>query len=121
MSYIFNSLRENGGHMSQDALRLSRYELHELQSERLLETVAYAYENVDFYRRTLDEANVSPADIESIDDIERLSTTTKEDFGDEYPTGLFAVDMADVIRVHASSGTTGKPKIVGYTRDDLDV
>ena len=98
-----------------------RAELRELQNERLRETVENAYENVPYYREQLDELGVSPEDIESVDDITKLPMTTKEDFRDEYPNGLFAVDDEEVTRIHASSGTTGKPKIVSYTDDDLDV
>jgi len=98
-----------------------RESIRELQDERLRETVEHAYENVDFYRRALDEADVTPADIDGVDDITALPMTTKEDFRDEYPDGLFAVDDDEVRRLHASSGTTGKPKIVGYTQNDLDV
>jgi len=98
-----------------------REELRELQSERLRETVAHAYENVPFYREKLDEMGLSPDDIDGVEDITELPMTTKEDFRDEYPDGLFAVDDEDVARIHASSGTTGKPKIVSYTDDDLDV
>ncbi|AFK21492.1 phenylacetate--CoA ligase (plasmid) [Haloferax mediterranei ATCC 33500] len=104
-----------------DSTRLPRPELRRLQDRRIREVVRHAYENVAFYRRTLDEAGVSPEDVTSVDDLSKLPFTTKEDFRDEYPTGMFAVDMDDVIRIHASSGTTGKPKIVGYTRDDLDI
>jgi phenylacetate-CoA ligase len=100
---------------------LDREELRELQGERLRETVEHAYEDVLFYREQLDELSVSPADIESIDDITKLPMTTKEDFRDEYPDGLFAVDDANISRIHASSGTTGKPKIVSYTEEDLDL
>ncbi|WP_115864354.1 phenylacetate--CoA ligase PaaK [Halorussus litoreus] len=99
----------------------SREDLRELQDDRLAETVEYAYENVDFYREALDEAGVSPDDVDSVDDLAELPFTTKEDFRDEYPDGLFAVDHEDVRRIHASSGTTGKPKIVAYTEDDLGV
>ena len=99
----------------------SRDELRALQDERLADVVGYAYENVEFYRDALDEAGVSPADVESVDDITGLPFTTKEDFRAEYPDGLFAVDHADVRRIHASSGTTGKPKIVAYTEGDLGV
>ncbi|GAB7013321.1 phenylacetate--CoA ligase PaaK [Halolamina salina] len=98
-----------------------RAEIRDLQAERLRETVENAYENVPFYRETLDEAGVEPADIQSVDDVTKLPTTTKEDFRDEYPDGLFAVDDDEVTRIHASSGTTGKPKIVAYTDDDVDV
>ncbi|GGL65259.1 phenylacetate--CoA ligase PaaK [Halocalculus aciditolerans] len=98
-----------------------RESIRDLQDKRLRETVAHAYENVDFYRRILDDANITPDDIDGVDDITTLPMTTKEDFRDEYPDGLFAVNNADVRRIHASSGTTGKPKIVGYTQSDLDV
>jgi len=105
----------------EDVETASREELRELQGQRLAETVEHAYENVEFYRRTFDEAGVDPGDVTSIDDVERLPFTTKEDFRDEYPDGLFAVDHAEVRRIHASSGTTGKPKIVAYTEADLEM
>ncbi|MFW5934655.1 MAG: phenylacetate--CoA ligase PaaK [Halolamina sp.] len=98
-----------------------RSEIRELQAERLRETVERAYENVPFYREKLDEAGIEPGEIERVDDVRKLPTTTKEDFRDEYPDGLFAVDDDELTRIHASSGTTGKPKIVGYTDDDVDV
>ncbi|WP_049927866.1 phenylacetate--CoA ligase PaaK [Halopiger goleimassiliensis] len=98
-----------------------RDEIRELQNERLRETVQHAYENVPFYREALDEAGVAPADVQSVDDIQKLPFTTKEDFRDEYPDGLFAVDDEEIRRIHASSGTTGKPKIVSYTESDLEV
>jgi phenylacetate-CoA ligase len=99
----------------------SRDELRALQDERLAETVARAYENVSFYRNAMDDAGVSPDDIEGVEDISHLPFTTKEDFRDEYPDGMFAVPREDIRRIHASSGTTGKPKIVSYTESDLDV
>ncbi len=99
----------------------SREELRELQDERLRATVRRAYENVDFYRRAFDGAGVSPDEFGGVEDLSKLPLTTKEDFRDEYPDELFAVDMDDVRRIHASSGTTGKPKIVSYTDGDLDV
>jgi phenylacetate-CoA ligase len=98
-----------------------RDELREVQDERLRETVRNAYENVDFYREKFDELGITPDDVQGVEDITKLPQTTKEDFRDEYPTGMFAVDMEDVVRIHASSGTTGKPKIVSYTQEDLDV
>ncbi|MEF8784973.1 MAG: phenylacetate--CoA ligase PaaK [Haloarculaceae archaeon] len=98
-----------------------RGELRELQNERLCETVKHAYENVPFYRDKLDEKGITPEDINGVEDLQVLPMTTKEDFRDEYPDGLFAVDNEDIARLHASSGTTGKPKIVSYTQDDLDV
>ncbi|MFC4541281.1 phenylacetate--CoA ligase PaaK [Halosolutus amylolyticus] len=106
--------------MSATVERTSREELRELQNERLRETVARAYERVPFYRETLDETGVSPSDIETVDDLRDLPFTTKSDFRDEYPDGLFAVDDEEIRRIHASSGTTGKPKIVAYTAADLD-
>ena len=99
----------------------SREELRELQNDRLRRTVRNAYENVDYYRDELDKEGVTPEDVETVDDITKLPFTTKEDFRDEYPDGLFAVDDDEIIRIHASSGTTGKPKIVSYTEDDLEV
>jgi len=101
--------------------RASREELRDLQSERLRRTVMRAYEDVPFYRAMLDEAGVAPNEIESVADIDRLPFTTKEDFRDQYPDGLFAVPREDVVRLHASSGTTGKPKIVAYTERDLGI
>ncbi len=98
-----------------------REELDTFQDERLMEIVRYAYENVPFYRDAMDSAGITPEDIDGTDDIHRLPMTTKEDFREEYPTGLFAVDESDILRIHASSGTTGNPKIVGYTRADLDL
>jgi len=99
----------------------SREDIRDLQNDRLAETVEDAYENVDFYREALDEAGVSPDDIESVEDVSKLPFTTKEDFREEYPDGLFAVEHDEVGRIHASSGTTGKPKIVSYTDEDLGV
>jgi phenylacetate-CoA ligase len=103
-----------------DAEAASREDLRALQDERLRETVRRAYENVPFYRNRIDETGVEPDDIDGVEDIQQLPLTTKAAFREEYPTGLFAVDMDDVLRIHASSGTTGKPKIVGYTEADLD-
>ncbi|WP_254532647.1 phenylacetate--CoA ligase PaaK [Natrinema gelatinilyticum] len=100
---------------------LDRAALHQLQTDRLAETVKRAYETVPFYREQLEDAGVEPDDIESLEDITTLPMTTKEDFRDQYPDGLFAVDDEELTRIHASSGTTGKPKIVSYTDDDLDI
>ncbi|MFT4922718.1 MAG: phenylacetate-CoA ligase [Haloarculaceae archaeon] len=96
-------------------------DLREVQGQRLVETVERAYENVPFYREKLDGHGVTPDDIDGVDDIDRLPMTTKEAFRENYPDGLFAVDDDELLRIHASSGTTGKPKIVGYTENDLDV
>jgi len=100
--------------------RLSKTEIEALQLERLQGTVHHAYTNVPHYTRKLDEAGVSPDDIRTLDDVQRLPFTTKEDLRQTYPFGMFAVPMADVRRIHASSGTTGRPTVVGYTRTDLD-
>jgi len=96
-----------------------RTELTTLQVQRLQWQVARAYERVPFYRQALAEHGVHPRDIQNLDDIERLPFTAKEDFRTTYPYGLFAVPLKDVVRLHASSGTTGKPVVGGYTRADL--
>ncbi len=98
-----------------------RAAIRELQLERLRTTVERAYEAVPFYRDRLDDRGIAPGDVTALDAVRELPMTTKEDFRDEYPDGLFAVDDAAVRRIHASSGTTGKPKIVAYTDDDLAV
>lgn len=93
----------------------------ELQGKRLHKIVEYVYHNVPFYRNKLQCANVTPDDIMTIDDIVKLPFTTKQDLRDNYPFGLQAAPMSEIIRVHASSGTTGNPTIVGYTRKDIGV
>ena len=100
---------------------MSREQMHQLQSERLCKLVEHVYTNVAFYRNKMDESGVKPADIKTIEDIVKLPFTSKQDLRDNYPFGLFAVPMKDIVRVHASSGTTGKPTTVGYTRNDLEV
>jgi len=90
------------------------------QLARLQETVAYAYSKVPLYRHRMDAAGVRPSDVRSLEDITLLPFTTKHDFQDTYPFGLFAVPTRELIRIHSSSGTTGKPTVVGYTRRDLD-
>ena len=99
----------------------SREELHRLQSERLKKTVARCYNNVPFYRKKLDEAGISPEAITSIDDITKLPFTIKQDLRDNYPFGLFAAPKSELVRIHASSGTTGKQTVVGYTKNDIEV
>jgi len=96
-------------------------ELRALQLERLQWSVRHAYDNVAHYRRAFDEAGVGPDDIGSLEDLARLPFTSKATLRDNYPFGMFAVPREDVVRLHASSGTTGKPTVVGYTRDDLDM
>ncbi len=99
----------------------SRDYLHAIQSARLISMVKNAYENIEFYRNKFDEMGLKPEDIHSIDDITKLPFTVKTDLRDNYPFGLFAVPQTNLIRIHASSGTTGKPTVVGYTEHDVDV
>lgn len=98
---------------------MPREELHKLQTERLQATVKRAF-NVPFFKGKFQEVGIEPGDINSIDDLKKLPFTTKQDLRDNYPFGLFAVPQSDVIRIHASSGTTGKPTVVGYTKNDID-
>ncbi|MCU0857472.1 MAG: phenylacetate--CoA ligase [Pontiellaceae bacterium] len=96
-------------------------ELRALQLIRLQDTVQRCYDNVELFRKRMDERGLKPADIQCLDDVAKLPFTQKTDLRDTYPYGLFAVPMKEVVRLHASSGTTGKPIVVGYTKDDLDV
>ena len=97
-----------------------REELARLQLERLQWSLRHAYENVPHYRRKFDAAGVRPADCRSLDDVRRFPFTTKSDLRETYPFGMFAVPMERIVRIHASSGTTGKPTVVGYTARDID-
>ena len=99
----------------------SREEIEKLQSERLVKAVKRVYEKVPIYRERMDEAGVKPEDIKGIDDLYKLPFTSKQDLRDTYPYGMFAVPMEEVARLHASSGTTGKQIVVGYTQNDLDI
>lgn len=92
-----------------------------LQGQRLVKLVEYVYNNVEFYRKRMDEYGVKPSDIKGLDDITKLPYTTKDDLRDTYPFGLFAAPRADLVRVHASSGTTGKATVVGYTKNDIEI
>jgi phenylacetate-CoA ligase len=98
---------------------MSRDELEALQLSRLQHTVAYAYDRVPLYKRKFDEAGIHPADLRELSDLGNFPFTTKEDLRQEYPFGMFAVPQSEVARVHASSGTTGRPTVVGYTKQDL--
>ena len=100
---------------------MSRDEMSALQGKRLNKIVTYVYHNVPFYRHKLQELDIRPDDIQTIEDIKRLPFTTKQDLRDNYPFGLQAAPRSEIIRVHASSGTTGNPTIVGYTRKDIGV
>ena len=95
-------------------------ELRKLQGERLKSLVQRAYDNVPFYRAKLDAQGVKPADVRGIEDIAKLPFTLKPEFREQYPFGMFAAPMKDIVRIHASSGTTGKPTVVGYTKNDVD-
>jgi len=98
---------------------LDREAMSRLQLSRLQEAVARAYERVPFYRRSYDERGVKPGDLRSLSDLARLPFTVKDDLRDNYPYGMFAVPMREVVRIHSSSGTTGVPTVVGYTKRDL--
>ncbi|MHB1160435.1 MAG: phenylacetate--CoA ligase family protein [Chloroflexota bacterium] len=100
---------------------LPRAEMEALQLERLQRKVREVYEKVPFYRRALRERKVGPGDIRSLEDLAKLPFTGKTDFRDNYPFGLLAVPLKEVVRIHGSSGTTGKPTVVGYTRADIDL
>lgn len=99
----------------------SRDKLAALQSERLVKTVKRVYDNVPAYRKKMDDIGLKPEDIKSVDDLSKLPFTYKQDLRDNYPYGLFACPMRDVVRIHASSGTTGKQTVVGYTENDLNM
>ena len=100
---------------------MPREELKKIQSERLCQTVRHCYENVECFRNRMNEKGLTPDDIHGIEDIHLLPFSYKKDLRDYYPYGLFAVPMQDVVRLHASSGTTGKRIVVGYTKNDLDM
>ena len=97
-----------------------RETMRAVQLERLQATVKYEYENVPYYAAKMDKAGVRPEDIQTLEDIELLPFITKEDLAENYPTGLQAAPMKDIVRIQSSSGTTGKPKIIGYTKGDMD-
>jgi phenylacetate-CoA ligase len=98
----------------------SRDELASLQLSRLRWSLRHAYENVAHYRQAFDRAGVHPDDLRNLDDLARFPFTAKDDLRTNYPFGMFAVPREQVVRVHASSGTTGKPTVVGYTQNDVD-
>ena len=99
----------------------SRDELRKIQLKKLKETIKHAYENVDMYRQRFDSLGIKPDDIKSLDDLKKIPFTVKDDLRDNYPFNLFAVPKREVVRVHASSGTTGKPTVVGYTKNDINM
>ena len=101
--------------------RASRDEIAALQTRRLKQTLAHAYATVATTRKKFDAAGVHPDDLKTLDDLARFPFTTKQDLRDNYPYGMFAVPMRDIVRIHASSGTTGKQTVVGYTKNDIDM
>ncbi len=105
---------------NEDFETLPREVLETLQLKRLKQVVQRVYHTVGFYRRAFDEAGVQPDDINSLDDLRKFPFTTKQDLRDNYPFGMFAVPMSSVVRLHASSGTTGRATVVGYTKRDID-
>ena len=105
---------------NEDFETLPREVLETLQLKRLKQVVQRVYHTVGFYRRAFDEAGVQPDDLKSLDDLKRFPFTTKQDLRDNYPFGMFAVPMSSVVRLHASSGTTGRATVVGYTKRDID-
>ncbi len=100
---------------------MQRSKIENLQSERLKKIVAYSYKNVPYYKKKMDDFGVKPEDINKISDIIKLPFTVKDDLRENYPYDAFAVPLEDIVRLHASSGTTGKPTVVGYTRNDIDI
>ena len=99
----------------------SRDEISSLQLQRMKWSVRHAYNNVPFYKQKFDSVGLHPDHLVGLEDIKKFPLTTKQDLRDNYPFGMFAVPRSEVSRVHASSGTTGKPTVVGYTKNDLDV
>ncbi len=100
---------------------MSRDQIQTLQSARLVKMVNNVYHNVEFYRKKMQQMGLEPGDIQGIEDLSKLPYTTKDDLRDNYPFGLFAVPESEIVRVHASSGTTGKATVVGYTRRDIEM
>ena len=98
---------------------MEREKLRELQSQRLIKTIERVYYNVPYYRNLMQERGIVPEDIKGLEDLSKLPFTTKDDLRNNYPYGLFAVPLSEIVRIHASSGTTGKPTVVGYTRRDI--
>ena len=99
---------------------MSREDLEQLQVERLQSTINRLYRNVRFYRNRFDEQGIQPGDIRSREDLEKVPFTTKDDLRENYPYGMFALPLREVVRIHSSTGTTGKPTVVGYSRNDIE-
>jgi phenylacetate-CoA ligase len=99
---------------------MSREDMQKIQLERLQKTVKHAYKNVPFHKQAFDNAGITPEDIQSLEDLQRLPFMKKTDLRENYPFGLFAVDTSQIVRIHGSSGTKGKPTVVGYTKKDIE-
>jgi len=95
-------------------------ELNKLQEDKLRNTVRYVYQHSEFYRKRFDEAGITPEDIKTLADVTKMPFTYKKDLRDTYPTGMFCVPNEQLVRFHVSSGTTGKPTVVGYTKNDIN-
>jgi phenylacetate-CoA ligase len=108
------------GYWNQAVECMDREQLYALQLNKLKETAKRVYERVPFYKKAFDEKGLKPEDIRTLDDLKHLPFTVKQDLRDHYPFGLFAANMDDIVRIHASSGTTGKPTVVAYTKRDID-
>jgi len=106
---------------NKEAETMPREELQKLQLQRLREVVKYAYERVPFYRKRFEAAGIKPEDIRSLEDLKYIPFTSKADLREVYPFGLFAVPLSEIVEIHSSSGTTGKPVVAGYTKKDLEV
>lgn len=106
---------------NKEAETMPREELRKLQLQRLREVVKYAYERVPFYRKRFEAAGIKPEDIKSLEDLKYIPFTSKADLREVYPFGIFAVPLSEIVEIHSSSGTTGKPVVAGYTRRDLEV
>src|SRR5665811_679046 len=100
---------------------MPREKLQQLQGERLAALVARLYSSVPLYKERMDEAGLDPKAVKGLEDIQKLPFTYKTDLRDTYPFGMFAKPLKEIVRIHASSGTTGKPTTVGYTRGDIDL
>ena len=111
----------NGIYWEEEVETLSRDKLERLQLERLKKTLINACENVGFYKKSMDDAGIDPYNFNSLDDVAKIPFTTKDDLRKNYPFGLFARKMNEVVRIHSSSGTTGNPIVVGYTRNDISM
>ncbi|MBE3085764.1 MAG: phenylacetate--CoA ligase, partial [Bacteroidetes bacterium] len=115
------SLKNNKNFWDAQISTASRDKIAAVQLENLKKTLWHCYNNNSFYKKRIDETGLNPDKLKDLRDIEKLPFTSKDDLRENYPFGLFCTPLAEVIRVHASSGTTGNPTVVGYTREDLEI